>query len=43
MIVTAGIKEVVFESPYQFSAQAKRLLKTAGIRCRRFKRTNMQA
>ena len=38
MIVTARIKEVVFESPYQFSAQAVRLLKTAGIRCRRFKR-----
>ena len=42
MIVTAGIKEVVFESPYRFSAQAVRLLKTAGIRCRRFKRTNLQ-
>ena len=43
MIVTAGIKEVVFESSYRFSAQAARLLKTAGIRCRRFKRTSMQA
>ncbi|MBU4429514.1 MAG: cytidine deaminase, partial [Verrucomicrobia bacterium] len=43
MIVTAGIKEVVFESPYRFSAQTARLLKTAGIRCRRFKRTSRQA
>ena len=43
MIVTAGIKEVVFESPYRFSAQAARLLKTAGIRCRRFKRPSRQA
>ena len=43
MIVTAGIKEVVFESSYRFSTQAARLLKTAGIRCRRFKRTSMQA
>jgi len=42
MIVTAGIKEVVFESPYWFSAQAARLLKTAGIRCRRFKRKARQ-
>ena len=43
MIVTAGIKEVVFESLYRFSTQAARLLKTAGIRCRRFKRKSVQA
>lgn len=38
MIVSAGIKEVIFEAPYQFQAPAARLLKTAGIRCRQFKR-----
>ncbi len=41
MVVTAGIKEVVFETPYCFSKQAAQLLKSAGIRCRRFKRPSM--
>ncbi|MBI2442044.1 MAG: cytidine/deoxycytidylate deaminase family protein [Lentisphaerae bacterium] len=42
MIVSAGIKEVVYEAPYQFNVQAARLFKTAGIRFRQFKRSGKQ-
>ncbi len=38
MIVSAGIREVVYEAPYRSADQAARLLKTAGVRCRRFVR-----
>ncbi len=38
MIVTAGIREVVYEGAYAFRSQAARLLREAGVRCRRFHR-----
>ncbi len=38
MIIAAGIREVVYEALYPFKDQAARLLKTAGVRCRRFVR-----
>ncbi|MBI3987573.1 MAG: cytidine/deoxycytidylate deaminase family protein [Lentisphaerae bacterium] len=38
MIVTAGIREVVYEAEYHQSEQMKRLLAEAGVVCRRFVR-----
>ena len=38
MIINAGLVEVVYELEYHFSAQARRLLETAGVRVRRFRR-----
>ncbi len=35
MIINAGIEEVVYESEYCFTEQAKRLFREAGISCRR--------
>lgn len=38
MIINAGITEIVYETEYHFSEQARGLFKTAGITCRQFKR-----
>jgi len=38
MIINAGIKEVVYETEYHFTEQARDLFKTAGVLCRQFKR-----
>ncbi|MBA4387362.1 MAG: cytidine deaminase [Verrucomicrobia bacterium] len=38
MIINAGIKEVVFEDAYEFDAQAKKLLSSAGVKVRRYVR-----
>jgi dCMP deaminase len=38
MIINAGIKEVVYESEYHFTEQARHLFTTAGVTCRQFKR-----
>lgn len=39
MIINAGIKEVVYETEYHFTEQARRLFAAAGVRCRPFERT----
>ena len=39
MIINAGIKEVVFETEYHFTEQARALFKEAGVMCRQFTRT----
>jgi len=38
MIITAGIKEVVYETEYHYSQQVSALFKEAGVRCRQFMR-----
>ena len=38
MIINAGLVEVVYEDEYQFSAQTRALLRSAGVKCRRFRR-----
>jgi dCMP deaminase len=38
MVINAGIKEVVYETEYHFTEQARSLFATAGVRCRQFKR-----
>lgn len=38
MIINAGIKEVVYETEYHFSEQARGLFRTAGVTCRQFQR-----
>ncbi len=38
MLINAGIKEVVYETEYHFSEQARELFKKAGVACRQFKR-----
>ncbi len=38
LIVSSGIQEVVYEDDYSVESGGKRLLKEAGVRCRRFKR-----
>ncbi len=38
MIINAGIKEVVFETEYHFTDQARSLFAAAGVLCRQFKR-----
>lgn len=38
MIINAGVTEVVYENPYEFNAQAKRLLRAAGLKIRKFER-----
>ncbi len=38
MIINAGIREVVYEEEYSFSADARRLLATAGVMVRQFRR-----
>ena len=38
MIINAGIQEVVYETEYHFTEQARRLFAQAGITCRQFKR-----
>ena len=43
MIINAGIKEVVFEDDYHFTAQTRTLLRAAGVKCRRFRRSRKQA
>ena len=43
MIINAGIKEVVFEDDYHFTAQTRALLRAAGVRCRRFRRSKKTA
>lgn len=39
MIINAGIKEVIYDTEYHFTEQARDLFTTAGILCRQFKRT----
>ena len=39
MIINAGIKEVVYETEYHFTEQARALFKAAGVVCRRFTRS----
>lgn len=39
MIINAGLREVVFEQEYHFSEQARSLLRRAGVRVRKFRRT----
>jgi dCMP deaminase len=39
MIINAGLTEVVFEEEYNFSEQARHLLETAGVQCRKYVRT----
>lgn len=36
LIINAGIKEVVYGGDYAFTEQAERLLKEAGVKCRRY-------
>jgi len=43
MIINAGITEVVYEDEYQFSAQTRRLLQEAGVKCRKFVRKRQDA
>lgn len=38
MIINAGIIEVVYETEYHFSEQARGLFKSSGITCRQFQR-----
>lgn len=38
MLVNAGVIEVVYEDVYEFSRQTRALLRSAGVRCRRFSR-----
>ena len=38
LIITAGIREVVYERAYQRSRQVAALFREAGVRCRRFQR-----
>jgi dCMP deaminase len=38
MIINAGIKEVVYETDYEFSAQIRALFREAGVKCRRLRR-----
>jgi len=38
MIINAGIKEVVYETEYHFSEQARGLFRTGGVTCRQFQR-----
>ncbi|MCX7008811.1 MAG: hypothetical protein NTY53_16460 [Kiritimatiellaeota bacterium] len=38
MIINAGLVEVVYEDEYHFSTQTRALLRTAGVKCRRFRR-----
>jgi len=38
MIINAGLREVVYEHAYHFSAQARRLFRAAGVCCRQFRR-----
>jgi dCMP deaminase len=38
MIINAGLREVVYEDEYHFSAQTRALLRAAGVKCRRFRR-----
>ena len=38
MIINAGIREVIFETEYQFSAQTRDLLQEAGVICRHYTR-----
>ncbi|MDD4102005.1 MAG: dCMP deaminase family protein [Kiritimatiellae bacterium] len=40
MIINAGIREVVYGGDYAFTAQAERLLKEAGVKCRRYAQKN---
>ena len=37
LIINAGIKEVVYGGDYAFTEQTERLLKEAGVRCRRYR------
>lgn len=39
MIINAGIKEVVYETEYCFTAQARELLTAAGVVCRQLRRS----
>lgn len=43
MIINAGLRDVVYEHEYQFSSQARALLRTAGVKCRRFRRKGERA
>ncbi len=36
MIINAGIREVVYGGDYAFTEQTEKLLKAAGVKCRRF-------
>jgi len=38
MIINAGLVEVVYEDEYRFAPATRALLRTAGVRCRRFRR-----
>jgi dCMP deaminase len=38
MIINAGIAEVVYETEYHFTQQARDLFDTAGVNCRQFER-----
>ena len=43
MLINAGIAEVVYEEPYEFSRQTRALLREAGVRCRRLVRRKKPA
>jgi dCMP deaminase len=38
MIINAGIREIVYETEYHFTAQARELFDRAGVICRQFER-----
>jgi dCMP deaminase len=38
MIINAGIYEVVYEDVYEFSQQTRGLFRSAGVKCRRYRR-----
>ena len=38
MIINAGIREIVYETEYHFTEQARMLFRRAGVTCRRFER-----
>ena len=42
MIINAGIKEVIYETEYHFTDQARLLFATAGIHCRQFIREEFE-
>ena len=43
MIINAGIKEVVYETEYRFTEQARGLFASAGVLCRQFRRKREDA
>ena len=43
MLINAGIREVIYESEYQFNRQTRALFKEAGVKCRQFRRHTRRA